>query len=86
MLFQNIKKYNMSNTEIIIGIIWAVIVLVMVGVPLFMLIAGLVKNEIDKGEKESTGIVGWIIAILFACAIFYALFFAGDDFNHFRHT
>lgn len=76
----------MSNTEITIGIIGAVIVLIMVAIPLFLLIAGLVKNEIDKEEKESTGIVGWIIAILIACAIFYALFFAGDDFNHFRHT
>lgn len=38
----------MSNTEITIGIIGAVIVLVMVAIPLFLLIAGLVKNEIDK--------------------------------------
>ena len=77
----------MSNTEITIGIIGAVTVLVMVATPLFLLIAGLVKNEIDKGEKESTGIVGWIIAILIACAIFYALFFADEcNFDHFRHT
>ncbi len=69
-----------------IGIIIAVILGLVVGIPLFMMIAGLVKNQIDKGEKESTVIVGWIIAILIACAIFYALFFAGDDFNHFRHT
>ena len=73
---------RMNTTEIIIAVIFGLIVTI----PLFLLIAGLVKNEIDKGEKESTGIVGWIIAILIACAIFYALFFAGDDFNHFRHT
>ena len=72
----------MNTTEIIIAVIFGLIVTI----PLFLLIAGLVKNEIDKGEKESTGIVGWIIAILIACAIFYALFFAGDNFNHFRHT
>ncbi len=53
----------------------------------FFLIAGLIKNEIDKGEKESTGIVGWIIAILIACAIFYALFLSpGCHIEHFRHT
>lgn len=73
---------RMNTTEIIIAVIFGLIVTI----PLFLLIAGLVKNEIDKGEKESTGIVGWIIAILIACAIFYALFFAGDNFNHFRHT
>lgn len=73
---------RMNTTEIIIAIIFGLLV----AIPLFLLIAGLVKNEIDKGEKGSTGIVGWIIAILIACAIFYALFFAGDDFNHFRHT
>lgn len=72
----------MNTTEIIIALIFGLLV----AIPLFLLIAGLVKNEIDKGEKESTGIAGWIIAILVACAIFYALFFAGDDFNHFRHT
>lgn len=76
----------MNTFEIVLAVIWAIIVIVMIAIPLFLLIAGLVKNEIDKGEKESTGIVGWIIAILVACAIFYALFFAGDDFNNFRHT
>ena len=72
----------MNTVEIIIAVIFGLLV----AIPLFLLIAGLVKNEIDRGEKESTGIIGWIIAILVACAIFYALFFAGDDFNHFRHT
>ena len=77
----------MNTFEIVLAVIWAIIVLVMVAIPLFLLIAGLVKNEIDKGEKESTGIVGWIIAILIACAIFYALFFADEcNFDHFRHT
>ncbi len=76
----------MNSFEIFGAVIWAIIVVVMITIPLFMMIAGLVKNEIDKEEKESTGIVGWIIAILIACAIFYALFFASDDFNHFRHT
>ena len=76
----------MNTFEIIWVVIWAIIFIVMIAFPLFLLIAVIVKNEIDKGEKESTGIVGWIIAILIACAIFYALFFAGDDFNHFRHT
>ena len=72
----------MNTVEIIIAVIFGLLV----AIPLFLLITGLVKNEIDRGEKESTGIIGWIIAILVACAIFYALFFAGDDFNHFRHT
>lgn len=73
----------MNTTEIIIALIFGLLV----AIPLFLLIAGLVKNEIDKGEKESTGIVGWIIAILIACAIFYALFFADEcNFDHFRHT
>lgn len=76
----------MNSFEIIWAVIWAIFVLVTVAIPLFLLIAGLIKNEIDKGEKGSTGIVGWIIAILIACAILYALFFAGNDFNHFRHT
>lgn len=77
----------MSKFEVILAVIWAIIVLIIVGIPLFLLIAGLVKNEIDKGEKESTGIVGWIIAILIACAIFYALFFADEcNIEHFRHT
>jgi hypothetical protein len=76
----------MNTFEIVWVVIWAIIFIVMVVIPLFLLIAGLVKNEIDKGKKESTGIVGWIIAILVACAIFYALFFAGSDINHFRHT
>lgn len=77
----------MSTFEVIWAVIWAIFCLVMVIIPFFLLIAGLVKNEIDKGEKESTGIVGWIIAILIACAIFYALFFADEcNFDHFRHT
>lgn len=75
----------MSKFEVIMGVIWAIIVLIMVGIPLFLLIAGLVKNEIEK--EESTGIVGWIIAILITCAIFYALFFADEcHIDHFRHT
>ena len=72
----------MSTIEITIAIIFGSIV----AIPLFLLIAGLTKREVDKGEKESTGLVGWIIAILIACAIFYALFLAGSDINHFRHT
>lgn len=77
----------MSTFEVIWAVIWAIFFLVMVIIPFFLLIAGLVKNEIDKGEKESTGIVGWIIAILIACAIFYALFFADEcHIDHFRHT
>lgn len=72
----------MNITEIIIVLILGSFV----AIPLFLLIAGFIKNEVDKGEKGSTGIVGWIIAILIACAIFYALFFTGGDFNHFRHT
>lgn len=76
----------MSSFEIIVGVTCSIIVLVIVGIPLFLLIAGLVKREMDKGEKENTGIVGWVIAILIACAIFYALFFSGSDINHFRHT
>ena len=77
----------MRTFEVIWAVIWAIFCLVMVIIPFFLLIAGLVKNEIDKGEKESTGIVGWIIAILIACAIFYALFFADEcNFDHFRHT
>lgn len=77
----------MNTFEIVWAVIWAIFFIVMVVIPFFLLIAGLVKNEIDKGEKESTGIVGWIIAILIACAIFYALFFADEcNFDHFRHT
>ncbi|SDF58626.1 hypothetical protein SAMN05216518_10952 [Bacteroidales bacterium KHT7] len=77
----------MSKFEVILAVIWAIIVLIIVGIPLFLLIAGLVKNEIDKVEKESMGIVGWIIAILITCAIFYALFFADEcNIEHFRHT
>ncbi len=76
----------MNSFENIGVIIWAIFGLVMVVIPLFLLLVGLIKNEVDKGEKGSTGIVGWIIAILIACAIFYALFFTGGDFNHFRHT
>ena len=53
----------MNSFEIFGAVIWAIIVVVMITIPLFMMIAGLVKNEIDKEEKESTGIVGWIIAI-----------------------
>lgn len=48
----------MSTFEVIWAVIWAIFCLVMVIIPFFLLIAGLVKNEIDKGEKESTGIVG----------------------------
>ncbi|MBR1713145.1 MAG: hypothetical protein IJ722_07055 [Alloprevotella sp.] len=77
----------MSKFEVILAVIWAIIVLIIVGIPLFLLIAGLVKNEIDQGEKESMGIVGWIIAILITCAIFYVLFFADEcNIEHFRHT
>ena len=76
----------MSTFELLATWIWLIVFVVPFICLCFFFIAGLVKNEIDKGEKESTGIVGWIIAILIACAIFYALFFAGDDFNHFRHT
>ncbi|MBQ8628525.1 MAG: hypothetical protein IJ421_03520 [Prevotella sp.] len=77
----------MNTFEIVWAVIWAIIFIVMIAIPLFLLIAGLVKNEIDKGEKESTGIVGWIIAILITCAIFYALFFAEEcNIEHFRHT
>ncbi len=77
----------MNTFEIVWAVIWAIIFMVMIVIPLFLLIAVLVKNEIDKGGKESTGIVEWIIAILVACAIFYALFFADEcNFDHFRHT
>ena len=70
-----------------IELIVALILGSFVAIPLFLLIAGFVKNNIDKGEKESTGIVGWIIAILITCAIFYALFYTDEcNFDHFRHT
>ncbi len=76
----------MSNAEMTFGFVWSIIVIAIVAIPLLLLIAGLAKREVDKGEKGNTGIVGWVIAILIACAIFYALFFAGSDINHFRHT
>lgn len=77
----------MSTFEIIWAVIWTIIILMMVAIPLFLLIAGVVKREVDKGEKGNTGIVGWIIAILITCAIFYALFFAEEcNIEHFRHT
>ena len=44
----------MNSFEIFGAVIWAIIVVVMITIPLFMMIAVLVKNEIDKGEKEST--------------------------------
>ena len=76
----------MNSFEIIWAVIWAIFVLVTVAIPLFLLITGLIKNEVDKGEKGNTGIIGWIIAILIASTIFYALFRTGGDFSHFRHT
>ena len=50
----------MSTFEVIWTVIWTIILLIMVAIPLFSLIAGLVKREIDKEEKGNTGIVGWV--------------------------
>lgn len=76
----------MSTLGVIAIIIYAIVVLIPFIGSSFLLIVVLVKGELDKGEKEGSCIWGWVIAILIACAIFYALFFAGSDINHFRHT
>lgn len=77
----------MSTFELTATWIWLIVFVIPFICLCFFFIAGLVKNQIDKGEKESTGIVGWIIAILITCTIFYALFFADEcHFDHFRHT
>lgn len=77
----------MSTLEVIAIIIYAIVVLIPFIGSSFLLIVVLVKCELDKGEKEGSGIWGWVIAIQIACAIFYALFFSeGCNIDHFRHT
>lgn len=56
-----------------------------VGIPLFLLIVCFVKKVLDEKEG-STGIIGWIIAILIACAIIYALCTSDEGIIHYRHT
>ena len=63
----------MTDFEITVIIIAAIVF----GLPLILaftfLIAGFIKGELDKSDGNDSGIFGWVIAIIIALVILYAL-------------
>ena len=78
----------MSTFEIIVAIFFSVIILIIIGVPLFMVISGTVKKQMDE-EYGNTGKLGWVVAILIAgvlCFACYKACQAPDTTVEYRHT
>ncbi len=76
----------MSETEIHVILILAIVI----GLPMLLLfvllISGFFKNEIDKGEGRDSGAFGWVIAFIIAIIVIYVFLTGGESFEHFRHT
>ena len=78
----------MSTFEIIVAIFFSVIILIIIGVPLFMVISGTVKEKMDE-EYGNTGKIGWVIAILIAGVLCFAVYKACESPDtpiEYRHT
>ena len=78
----------MSTFEIVIAIIFSVIFLIIIGVPIFMFISGTLKEKMDE-EYGNTGKFGWVIAILIAGVLCFAVYKACESPDtpiEYRHT
>lgn len=78
----------MSTFEIVIAIIFSVIFLIIIGVPMFMFISGTLKEKMDE-EYGNTGKFGWVIAILIAGVLCFAVYKACESPNipiEYRHA
>ena len=78
----------MNTFEIVVADIISVIILIIIGVPIFMFISGTVKKKMDE-EYGDTGRFGWVVAILIAgvlCFTFYKACQAPDTAIEYRHT
>ena len=68
-----LQRYWQTDFEITVIIISAIVF----GLPLILaftvLISGFIKGELDKSDGKDSGIFGWIIAIIIALVILYAL-------------
>jgi hypothetical protein len=63
----------MSNFEITIGIIGAIVLGVPLVLSVLFLISGYVKKWFDESIGNDSGIFGWIIAIIIGLVILYAI-------------
>lgn len=78
----------MNTFEIVVAVIFSVIFLIIIGVPIFMFISGIVKEKMDE-EYGNTGRFGWVVAILIAgvlCFAFYKACQSPDTPIEYRHT
>ena len=77
---------DLSNFEIGVIIIGVIIGLIVVGL-IILFISGLIKEEFDKEDKEGdSGVVGWIIAIIIAIIIIWAICKPDNREPQYRHS
>ena len=72
----------------LVAVIISIIVLIIIGGPIFMFIAGTVKEKMDE-EHGNTEKYGWMIAILIAgvlCFAFYKACQVPDRAIEYRHS
>lgn len=55
----------MNTFEIVVAVIISVIILIIIGVPIFMFISGTVRKKMDE-EYGNARRFGWVVAILIA--------------------
>lgn len=76
----------METSEMVMYIVLSIIFILPFVVVLFVLLSGLVKNQIDNAVGDESGWFGWIIAILIIGAIFYAIATTDDREPEYRHS
>lgn len=72
-MVKQIKKITMSNFEITITIIAAIVFGLPIILSVLFLISGYVKKWLDESIGNDSGVFGWIIAIIVGLVILYAL-------------
>ena len=77
---------DLSTFEIGAIIVWLIIGLLVVGL-IILSISSRIKEEFDKDDKEGdSGVVGWIIAIIIAIIIIWAICKPDNRESQYRHS
>ena len=76
----------MEKSEIILYVVLTIIFIFPIVVGLFVLLTGIAKSKLDEAAGENTSWLGWVIAVLIAGAIFYAIATTDDREPNYRHS